>query len=206
MVLNKFKEEYPFLFKKKEEKDKKEDYNPNVLVIGDSCVDVFIYGECNRLAPEAPVPVFIQKHSTQNYGMAGNVKNNLDALGLKTDLICNKELITKVRYVEDGLNHMLLRVDKEKQVKRVDKKVLENIDLDMTSESTCKEYKEEKIIANKIIINDTNYYYKEDTDSIFGYKIFEYDESIGGYKHMPEDGLFRQIVEKIELDNSSSLK
>ena len=29
-----------------------------VLVIGDSCTDKFVYGECNRICPEAPVPVF----------------------------------------------------------------------------------------------------------------------------------------------------
>ena len=28
----------------------------NVLVIGDSCVDKFTYGNAFRLAPEAPVP------------------------------------------------------------------------------------------------------------------------------------------------------
>ena len=27
------------------------------LVIGDSCTDVHIYGKCNRLSPEAPVPI-----------------------------------------------------------------------------------------------------------------------------------------------------
>ena len=32
-----------------------------ILVIGDSCKDVFIYGTANRLCPEAPVPVFIPK-------------------------------------------------------------------------------------------------------------------------------------------------
>jgi bifunctional ADP-heptose synthase (sugar kinase/adenylyltransferase) len=28
-----------------------------ILVIGDSCEDIFRYGKVNRLAPEAPVPV-----------------------------------------------------------------------------------------------------------------------------------------------------
>ena len=27
------------------------------LVIGDGCTDVHIYGKCNRLSPEAPVPI-----------------------------------------------------------------------------------------------------------------------------------------------------
>ena len=29
-----------------------------ILVIGDSCTDIFIYGEIDRICPEAPVPVF----------------------------------------------------------------------------------------------------------------------------------------------------
>ena len=28
-----------------------------VLVIGDGCKDVFQYGKCERLSPEAPVPI-----------------------------------------------------------------------------------------------------------------------------------------------------
>ena len=30
----------------------------NILVVGDSCKDIFIYGDIDRLAPEAPIPVF----------------------------------------------------------------------------------------------------------------------------------------------------
>ena len=41
-----------------------------VLVIGDSCEDVFIYGNCDRLAPAAPVPVFVETHRKSNRGMA----------------------------------------------------------------------------------------------------------------------------------------
>ena len=29
-----------------------------ILVVGDSCTDVFMYGNAHRLAPEGPVPVF----------------------------------------------------------------------------------------------------------------------------------------------------
>ena len=50
-----------------------------ILVIGDSCIDKFIYGSCERICPEAPVPVFNPLSSTENIGMAGNVKNNLES-------------------------------------------------------------------------------------------------------------------------------
>ena len=35
----------------------------NVLVIGDKCLDVFIYGDIHRISPEAPVPVLVPSHT-----------------------------------------------------------------------------------------------------------------------------------------------
>jgi len=82
-----------------------------LLVIGESCVDEFIYGKAERLAPEAPAPVFVPTRSTQNPGMAANVVANLKALGAEVDFISNTNKITKTRYVDDKTNHLLLRVD-----------------------------------------------------------------------------------------------
>lgn len=82
-----------------------------LLVIGESCVDEFIYGKAERLAPEAPAPVFVPTRSTQNPGMAANVVENLKALGAEVDFLCNTNKITKTRYVDDKTNHLLLRVD-----------------------------------------------------------------------------------------------
>ena len=83
-----------------------------ILVIGDSCTDVFVYGSCTRLCPEAPIPVFNPSKTITNQGMAGNVLENLRALGVrKTELITNTEQIVKTRYVETKSNQMLLRVD-----------------------------------------------------------------------------------------------
>ena len=44
-----------------------------ILVIGDSCIDEFIYGKSDRLCPEAPVPIFIPTKIISNGGMALNV-------------------------------------------------------------------------------------------------------------------------------------
>ena len=70
-----------------------------LLVIGDSCVDKFIYGTCDRICPEAPVPVFNPIKVKKNGGMAKNVQANIEALGVDCDIITNGELITKTRYV-----------------------------------------------------------------------------------------------------------
>ncbi len=47
-----------------------------ILVIGDSCTDIFVYGNATRLCPEAPAPVFEPSRTVTNDGMAGNVRAN----------------------------------------------------------------------------------------------------------------------------------
>ena len=69
-----------------------------VLVIGDSCVDNFIYCDINRICPEAPVPVLQPVESTTNPGMASNVARNLISLGAEVELITNEINIRKTRY------------------------------------------------------------------------------------------------------------
>ena len=84
----------------------------NILIIGDSCTDVFVYGVCNRLCPEGPVPVFNPIKQIENKGMAGNVLQNLKSLGVENvDIITNNEDVIKTRYVEEKSNHLILRVD-----------------------------------------------------------------------------------------------
>ena len=83
----------------------------NILVIGDSCTDVFRYGKVTRIAPEAPVPIIVPEKETSNPGMAGNVVANLKALGANIKFLTNKTEIRKVRYVCSKYNHLLLRVD-----------------------------------------------------------------------------------------------
>lgn len=84
-----------------------------IIVIGESCKDVFVYGDCNRLSPEAPVPVMIPRVVKENLGMSGNVVKNLEALDSNIEIIhwFQEEIITKTRYVDKKSNHMFLRVD-----------------------------------------------------------------------------------------------
>ena len=51
----------------------------NILIVGDSCKDIFIYGEITRLSPEAPVPVLNPLKEISNDGMAKNVVNNVES-------------------------------------------------------------------------------------------------------------------------------
>lgn len=86
-----------------------------VLVIGDGCKDVFQYGRCDRICPEAPVPVFKPVKSVESGGMAINVYNNLLALGIDCDILTYSG-ISKTRYIDEVSNQMLLRIDENDQI------------------------------------------------------------------------------------------
>lgn len=84
-----------------------------VLVIGDSCDDIFVYGECKRLNPEAPTPVFNPIREIRYDGMAANLFNNLISLDCHVDFVTNPEKIIKKRLVEEKSNYILIRIDEE---------------------------------------------------------------------------------------------
>ena len=54
---------------------------PNILVVGDLMIDHYLWGSCERISPEAPVQVVDIAKETTVLGGAGNVINNLNALG-----------------------------------------------------------------------------------------------------------------------------
>ncbi|MDD3506481.1 MAG: D-glycero-beta-D-manno-heptose-7-phosphate kinase, partial [Sulfurimonas sp.] len=56
-------------------------FTPNILVIGDLMIDHYLWGSCERISPEAPVQVVDISKETTVLGGAGNVINNLKALG-----------------------------------------------------------------------------------------------------------------------------
>ena len=60
---------------------------PSLLVIGDLMVDQYLWGECDRISPEAPIQIINVDKENKLLGGAGNVINNLKALGAKVDVI-----------------------------------------------------------------------------------------------------------------------
>ena len=66
---------------------RKLDKKPNILVIGDLMIDHYLWGTCDRISPEAPVQVVNVKKESSVLGGAGNVINNLFALGANVDVI-----------------------------------------------------------------------------------------------------------------------
>ncbi|MEM6900181.1 MAG: D-glycero-beta-D-manno-heptose 1-phosphate adenylyltransferase [Pseudomonadota bacterium] len=112
----------------------------DVLCVGDAMLDTFVYGDVERISPEAPVPVLRESHHAKMPGGAANTARNLAALGTRVHLVaavgsddagCNLlDLLTatngidpqliqssslatvqKTRFVSSG--QQLLRVDQE---------------------------------------------------------------------------------------------
>ncbi|MDP2723248.1 MAG: bifunctional ADP-heptose synthase [Bacteroidales bacterium] len=112
----------------------------NVLVIGDVMVDAYIWGQVDRICPEAPVPIVMVKERENRLGGAANVGLNLKALGANP-ILCSvigadqkgnefKQLVQDAGMSLDGLisdagritttkfriignQHQMLRVDEE---------------------------------------------------------------------------------------------
>ena len=82
-----------------------------VIVIGDACMDKYHYGYCERLSPEAPVPVLRHNHTEERDGMCLNVVRNLISFGIRPDKKHNKGVISKERFVDLKTKQHLIRFD-----------------------------------------------------------------------------------------------
>ncbi len=112
-----------------------------VAVVGDIMLDRYVYGEAERISPEAPVPVLRVREEVEMLGGAGNVLRNLAALGAQAAcvaavgddadgarigaliakeagagahlaVLAGRTSSRKTRFVAGG--HQLLRVDRER--------------------------------------------------------------------------------------------
>jgi D-beta-D-heptose 7-phosphate kinase/D-beta-D-heptose 1-phosphate adenosyltransferase len=114
----------------------------SVLVIGDLMLDTFIWGDVQRISPEAPVPVVEVMEETQLLGGSANVVRNVAALGARvavTGIVGDdwagrklRELFAEIGVTTDGLivendrpttsktriiarNQQVVRYDKERR-------------------------------------------------------------------------------------------
>jgi D-beta-D-heptose 7-phosphate kinase/D-beta-D-heptose 1-phosphate adenosyltransferase len=99
-----------------------------ILVIGESCRDIFVYCDSKRLCPDIPVPVLNVLRQVENKGMAKNVQRNILTLVKGCDIITNNNWkhVTKTRYVHEQTNHMFVRIDTDHNIKRI---ILKNVNL-----------------------------------------------------------------------------
>jgi D-glycero-beta-D-manno-heptose-7-phosphate kinase len=59
----------------------------HILIVGDLMLDHFVFGQVNRISPEAPVPVVEFDREEFRIGGAGNVAHNVRGLGGSADVI-----------------------------------------------------------------------------------------------------------------------
>ena len=112
----------------------------SILVAGDLILDRYVWGEVERISPEAPVQVLKWEREQESLGAAANVANNLAALGCSVRLmglvgedsegerletlareagldvrfirrLADTPTVTKTRFI--GRNQQMLRVDRE---------------------------------------------------------------------------------------------
>lgn len=114
--------------------------NLNVMIIGDVMVDAYLWGNVDRISPEAPVPIVAVKQREERLGGAANVALNIKSMGanpilcsvigednkgdiflklleddgLETIGICQSDQrITTTKFRIIGNKTQLLRVDEE---------------------------------------------------------------------------------------------
>jgi len=111
-----------------------------ILVVGDAMLDRYLYGNCFRLSPEAPVPIMRVKSQSMAAGGACNTALNVQSLGVDCALVsvvgqddagkdlvstlqsqlshfhlqqCRAKTTVKTRYIAGA--HHLLRIDSESE-------------------------------------------------------------------------------------------
>jgi D-beta-D-heptose 7-phosphate kinase / D-beta-D-heptose 1-phosphate adenosyltransferase len=145
--------------------------NPKILVIGDLMIDHYLWGKCERISPEAPVQIVNIDKESSVLGGAGNVINNLRALGSKVDvlsvigddLVAN-ELKILLKDIEVQSNMLIIEKNRktskksrliasQQQVLRYDNESIENIS-NISEEEIINKLKTNILNYNVIILSD----------------------------------------------------
>jgi len=97
--------------------------NPKILVIGDLMIDHYLWGDTNRISPEAPVQVVEVHKETAVLGGAGNVVNNLVSLGadvMVISVVGEDEVSKELTQMLENINvkHYLICDEKRKTTKK----------------------------------------------------------------------------------------
>lgn len=97
-----------------------------ILIIGESCRDIFVYCHALRIAPDIPVPVLEIVKRTENPGMAKNVERNVKTLYKWCNIVTNSNwrTITKTRFMHYRTNQGFFRVDADHTMRRVNVRTL----------------------------------------------------------------------------------
>ena len=93
--------------------------SPKILVVGDLMIDHYLWGSSNRISPESPVQIVNIKNESVVLGGAGNVINNLKALGAQVDVISvlggceiSDELKSLLDNIDIDTQHLITQKDR----------------------------------------------------------------------------------------------
>ena len=84
-----------------------------ILLVGDNGIDQYQFGTVTRISPEAPVPVLNYTHTVTKPGMAANVKDNLERLGVEVDYVHGVKTCIKTRVIDSKTGQNLVRIDQD---------------------------------------------------------------------------------------------
>jgi rfaE bifunctional protein kinase chain/domain len=112
-----------------------------ILVYGDIILDRYIFGQVERISPEAPVPVVKVSSEELRLGGAGNVAANIDQLGaggLLLGIIGNDDFAAEIRRIKktgnlvisDPQNQTITKtriISQRQQIVRVDREEMINL-------------------------------------------------------------------------------
>jgi D-beta-D-heptose 7-phosphate kinase/D-beta-D-heptose 1-phosphate adenosyltransferase len=146
--------------------------NPQIIVIGDLMIDHYLWGNCERISPEAPVQIININHESTVLGGAGNVINNLQSLGAGVDIISiigesevSTELIALIHKINIKTNYLITQKNRiiskksriiaaQQQVVRYDRESSEDISI-KSQDSILETFK--KIVKNYDVILLSDY-------------------------------------------------
>jgi D-beta-D-heptose 7-phosphate kinase/D-beta-D-heptose 1-phosphate adenosyltransferase len=90
-----------------------------ILLLGESCQDVYIFGTVDRISPEAPVPVIRKSSKEYRVGMSGNVFNNIVSMIPHCQTyVCQNDVknLKKIRFIDQKSKYQIMRYDIEKPI------------------------------------------------------------------------------------------
>jgi len=130
--------------------------HPNILVVGDLMIDHYLWGKCERISPEAPVQVVAIEKETAVLGGAGNVINNLSALGANVSVLSvvgndanAKELKAMFTQIEVNIENLVEEEGRDTSKKsRIIASNQQVVRYDKESTNDIAQSSEDKIIEN----------------------------------------------------------
>jgi D-beta-D-heptose 7-phosphate kinase/D-beta-D-heptose 1-phosphate adenosyltransferase len=204
----------------------------SVLVAGDLMLDEYFYGECNRISPEAPVPILKYEKNEIKMGGAANVALGTRILGLKTTVIGitgsdqdskiltqsfnnndinalifevkNSVTIKKIRFCSN--NHQMLRLDYEDGFKKFDhSKLIDSFRQNINKQSVVilSDYNKGTLIESQALIKICN---KNKVPVIIDPKGRDFNKYTGAYLLKPNLSEFELIVGKCESEEDILIK